>query len=227
MIVLFSRDGAGHRQDEGAPRGARRRRPRRGRPGGRGRRRARRGRADRRVERDVGGRVAGVAPWPAGPMRGRAVCALANVARSSGPKALMAAAPARPSRTPRRPPRSLDECLAAHLPDDEPLRPAERLQRAELADTLGDRREREQAGDQEGDSSATTARAVPSLREVLRVHERAGHAVGEVLRRRRTPRRRCRGCVGRARRSGALRAHVNGVDAALAVGERLQLGERT
>jgi hypothetical protein len=44
----------------------------------------------------------------------------------------------------------LYEGLSGHLPDDEALRPAERLQRSELADALRDRGEREQARDEEG-----------------------------------------------------------------------------
>ena len=57
---------------------------------------------------------------------------------------------------------ALRERLADDLADDQALRPAERLQRAELADALADRRERQERREQErGDAAATIESASP------------------------------------------------------------------
>ena len=59
--------------------------------------------------------------------------------------------------------RALSQRLAGHLAHHEALRPADRLQRAELARALRDRREREQPRDQERRQQPDVVRAPPSL----------------------------------------------------------------
>ena len=115
-------------------------------------------------------------------------------ARQSGLCALEARLKLRPERRDRRraceteqqpekaAEQTLHEGFTAHLADDEPLRPAERLQRPELAHALRHRGEREQAGDQERGEEADHGEGGTELaHEILRVHQRAGDAVGEVL----------------------------------------------
>ena len=51
------------------------------------------------------------------------------------------------------------EALGDDLADDEPLRPAERLQRPDLAHALADRREREQHGQKERGDARRRSRA--------------------------------------------------------------------
>ena len=64
--------------------------------------------------------------------------------------ALTSAAPPTPISAPEHAAeRALGERLAGHLAHHQALRPADRLERAELARALGDRGQREQAGDQE------------------------------------------------------------------------------
>ena len=77
--------------------------------------------------------------------------------------------------TPSRPPSdALRERLADDLADHEPLRPAERLQRPELAHALADRGQREQRGEQErGERGEDRERDAEPVREVRRVDERA------------------------------------------------------
>ena len=94
------------------------------------------------------------------------------------------AAASTPSPTPEETAEhALRERLACDLPDDEPLRPAERLEGAELADTLPDRRQRQQRREQErGDRSDDREDDAEVLREVRGVDERAADLVGDLLR---------------------------------------------
>ena len=79
---------------------------------------------------------------------------------SVGPTAPMTAASATPRTTPISPPATtLGERLPDDLADDDALLPAERLQRADLADALADRGEREQQRDQEGGQRREDRRA--------------------------------------------------------------------
>ena len=79
----------------------------------------------------------------------------------------------------------LQEGLPGDLANDQALRPAESLQRPELAYSLGHGREREQARDQESGEQPDHREGSPELRgDVLRVDERARDSVREVLRRR-------------------------------------------
>ena len=131
----------------------------------------------------------------------------------------------RPERRPRSP---LRDRLAAHLAHDPPLAPADRLQRPELAGALVDRRQGEQAGDQERRDERDDRERGPSLSErFLASTSEPDDAIGEVLRRGHLragelaldrlaappPPRRCR------------RRGRDGVDAALAVRE-LAAGQR-
>src|SRR5512133_2034373 len=78
---------------------------------------------------------------------------------------------------------ALQEGFARYLPDDALLRPADRLQGAELTGALRDRGERQQGGDQDGRQEADQLeRGAELLGQVLRVDQRAGDALGEILR---------------------------------------------
>ena len=107
-----------------------------------------------------------------------------ELAVSDGPNASTASATATPRPMPKMPPRMpCRERLARDLADDHPLRPAERLQCAELADALADRREREQRGEQERGGGGDDREREPEIvREIRRVDERAADRVGDVLR---------------------------------------------
>src|SRR5262249_29663066 len=79
-----------------------------------------------------------------------------------------------------------EDALRGRLPDDlpqhQPLRPAHRLQRPDLADALADRREREQRGEQERrQRGEDRERDAEPVREVRRVDERAADLVGDLL----------------------------------------------
>ena len=77
--------------------------------------------------------------------------------------------------------RALGQRLARDLADDVRPRPADRLQRAELADALGHRGERQQRGDQEGGGERDDRQRRAELAgEALGVGQRAADAVGEV-----------------------------------------------
>ena len=76
---------------------------------------------------------------------------------------------------------TLGERLADDLAHDDALLPAERLERADLADALADRRERQEQRDEEGGQRREHGeRDAEAMREVGRVDERAGDAVGDV-----------------------------------------------
>ena len=78
---------------------------------------------------------------------------------------------------------ALRERLADDLPHDHPLRPAQRLQRPELADALPDGGEGQQRGEQErGERGEDRERDAEPVREVRRVDERAADLVGDLLR---------------------------------------------
>src|SRR6266542_3166588 len=120
---------------------------------------------------------------------------------------------------------ALQQRLAGDLADDQTLPPTERLERSELADPLRHRRERQQAGNQKGGEEADDLERGSELaREVLRVDERTGDAVGEILRRR--DRRAAETLLDLggdgADLAPARGPHLDRVDAADAVGELLQ-----
>ena len=186
MAPRVSRCVGGRRQAAGARRAGFRRRRRRG-------RRAARVRpptstivgADRRVERDLGRRR----PRPHPGRTAREPRPLLGGRRRRSPRASgrtrrSQARPAMPEDdADRAAEQALDQRLARHLANDEPLRPAERLQRAELADPLRHRRERQQARDQEGGEQPDDhERGAERAGEVLRVDERSRDAIGEIRR---------------------------------------------
>ena len=106
-----------------------------------------------------------------------------ELAVSVGPKAPIAAVTTRPRIDADEPAEdALGERLAHHLAHDEPLRPAERLERAELAHALPDRRERQEHGQQErGDRGEHGERRPEPLGEARGIDERAADRVGDLL----------------------------------------------
>src|SRR5512133_264170 len=123
---------------------------------------------------------------------------------------------------------ALQQRFARHLPDDKLLRPADGLQRAQLAGSLRNRGECQQGGDQDGrQQTDQLERGAELLGQVLRVHQRPRDALGEIL-----GCRHGRAAEARADRAGDARnvvggggAHVDRVHAPDTVGELLQLGE--
>ena len=114
------------------------------------------------------------APWPKGPKpKPGPLEAEATVALRSMPMASIAKAPAIPRmHAERAAEQALQQRFARHLPDDELLRPADRLQRAQLAGSLRDRGECQQGGDQDGrQQTDQLERGAELLGQVLRVHQ--------------------------------------------------------
>ena len=124
---------------------------------------------------------------------------------------------------------ALGERLAHHLAHDEPLRPAERLERPELAHALPDRRERQEDREQErGDRGEHGERRSESLREARGVDERPADRVGDLLRARdlRPRVERLDLLLHVADRRSVLGANEEDVDGALLAREHLQLRQR-
>ena len=134
-----------------------------------------------------------------------------------------------PRQTPIAPPeQTLEQGFARHLADDEPLRPAERLQCPEFTDSLRDRREGEQARNQEGgEQSDYCKRGSEFGRQVLAStsvpETRFARSAAVVTEAPSTVSldlgRDCSHVVG------AFGPHIDRVHAALAIGELLQLRE--
>ena len=153
-----------------------------------------------------------------------------ELAVSVGPNASIRPAASSPRATPAMPPRMPGrERLAGDLAHDAALRPAERLQRPQLAHALpngGERQQRrEREGSRGGDDRERDAQVVG---EVRRVDERAADLVGDLLRARHVRRGELRldPVLGRAHGRAVVGAHEHDVDQVLLAGKLLQLAQR-
>ena len=124
---------------------------------------------------------------------------------------------------------ALGERLARDLADDLALRPAERLQRSQLADALADGRERKQRREQErGGCGDDREREPEAVREVGCVDERAADRPRDLLRARdlRLLVRGLDALLHRRDGGAVVGADEDDVDEILLAGELLQLCER-